>query len=69
MTEEEAKDFLVDILGSALDERVSFVMMGSLFPGESREKAVKAFKLLGYTTASEMLDSITSARGRQRLWD
>ncbi len=69
MNKEEAKDLLVDILGTALDERVSFVMMGSLFPNESRVKAVKAFKLLGYKAAAGMLESITTKSSLKSLWE
>ena len=69
MNEADARSHLVDVLATALNDKVNFVSMGQLFPSETREQSVAALKRLGYQSAADLLDSITGEHSLHRLWD
>jgi hypothetical protein len=69
MNNEEAKKHLLDTLADAVDDRINFVVMGYMFPPETREQSVAALRQLGYKQAGDLLDSITGEHSLSRLWD
>lgn len=64
-----ARNIILRAVDEGIKSNLSFMEMGKLFPAETRMDVVEALRILGFSEAASVLQSITGSRDLGRLWD